>query len=159
MESRDGPKLRKIFVTGVAGLIGSSLAEELLEHDYHVSGIDNFRIGRPENIAQFTPDSRFSFHKGDILDRQVLERSAEGCEAIVHLAALKKIGEDGNAFETILVNIQGTLNVLEVAGMMGAKVVLASTSDFSGCSPPRFRFEKRGISFWGRAMSKGGATP
>jgi UDP-glucose 4-epimerase len=56
-------------------------------------------------------------------------------DIIVHLAAVKKIGESDSSMSTLSVNVKGTEHVLEVAKMWGARVVFASTSDVYGMSP------------------------
>jgi UDP-glucose 4-epimerase len=72
--------------------------------------------------------------KADVRDQHALGRAATGVDAIVHLAAVKKIGEDQSAIPTLTVNSQGTHAVLLAAAEAGAKVVYASTSDVYGMS-------------------------
>src|SRR5688572_3460438 len=79
----------RILITGVAGFIGSNLAQSLLDKGYTVVGLDNMSQGDPLNLAPFRSHPEFSFHEVDIRDETAVVKTAEGCEAIVHLAAYK----------------------------------------------------------------------
>lgn len=126
--------MKKILITGVAGMIGSHLLDALLGRGYKVVGIDNLAVGKIANIRHNLKDKNFKFMKVNILDIKDLNRAAKGIDIIIHLAAVKKIGEDGSALNTLRVNIEGTVNVFESAKKNKAKVILASTSDVYGVS-------------------------
>jgi UDP-glucose 4-epimerase len=127
--------IKKILITGVAGMIGSHLTDLLLEKDgYEVTGIDNFSFGKKENIVHNLKSNRFHFYPISVMDFETLKILAKDIDCIVHLAAVKKIGEADSSLETLLVNNKGTENILNVAKMWGAKVVFASTSDVYGMS-------------------------
>lgn len=84
-----------VLVTGAAGFIGSHTVEILLEQGHRVVGVDNFRTGRPENLAVARRSGAFSFQEGDVAEAGVLERQAQAVQpqAIVHLAALVGVQE------------------------------------------------------------------
>ena len=126
--------MKKVLITGVAGLIGSHLSDELLNKGYRVIGVDSLRVGRLENIRHNLKDKDFKFFKVDILDLDALKRIGRDADIIVHLAASKKIGEDGKAADTLRVNCEGTRNVFELAKARRIKVIFASTSDVYGLS-------------------------
>ena len=127
--------MNTVLVTGVAGMIGSHLVDALLQRgDYEVIGIDNYSFGRPENIAHLLGHAGFRFYRVDVMDFDTLKILGKGVDTIVHLAAVKKIGEKDSSLPTLLVNNRGTTNVLETAKMWGAKVIFASTSDVYGMS-------------------------
>ena len=126
--------MKKVLITGVAGMIGSHLLDSLLGRNYKVTGIDNLKVGRISNIKHNLDSSNFKFVKCDILDLKKLKSVVRDFDIIVHLAASKKIDEKGNAFNTLRINTEGTRNMLEVARRTGAKVILASTSDVYGVS-------------------------
>ncbi|MBM4081291.1 MAG: NAD-dependent epimerase/dehydratase family protein [Planctomycetes bacterium] len=128
------PSNAKALVTGVAGFIGSNLARELLRRGYEVVGLDNLCHGFIRNVAPLMGDPRFRFVRGDVRDRACVRDAARGARFIVQLAALK-IPRYGSALDTLLVNSQGTQNVLEAAREFGCKVALASTSDVYGKNP------------------------
>lgn len=127
--------MKKILITGVAGMIGSHLLDELLAKGYYVIGIDNLSYGKEVNIEHNLSHPNFRFYKVDITDLETLKILGKDIDIIVHLAAVKKIGEKDISMPTLLVNAKGTENVFEVAKMWGNKVIFASTSDVYGMSP------------------------
>lgn len=124
----------KIIVTGVAGFLGSHLADSLLAQGYYVVGVDNLSHGHLANLAQSLSNPAFEFHEQDVCDLAALRRTAHGVSAIAHLAAYK-IPRYGKAIDTLLINSQGTHNCLQVAAELRCKFVLASTSDVYGKNP------------------------
>ncbi|MFC1524876.1 NAD-dependent epimerase/dehydratase family protein [Planctomycetota bacterium] len=144
---------KKILITGVAGMIGSHLLDELLIKGYQVIGIDNFSVGKLENINQQLSNSNFKFSRVDILDYESLKILAKDTDAIVHLAAVKKIGEKQSGMDTLKVNTKGTEYIFEIAKMWGCKVIFASTSDIYGMST-ELPFKEDGDSLIGPSMIK-----
>ena len=128
-------KTKKILITGVAGMIGSHLLDLLIEKgNYEVIGVDNLSFGKIENIQHNLESPRFTFFRVDILELDTMKILAMGVDIIVHLAAVKKIGEVNQGLPTLVSNVQGTENVFKIAKMWGSKVVFASTSDVYGMS-------------------------
>ncbi len=78
---------KKIFITGGAGYIGSTLIPQLLQKDYNVTVYDNLRSGGDGIIHNFLHPN-FKFIKGDILDKPLLWESMKGHDVIIHLAAI-----------------------------------------------------------------------
>ncbi len=126
--------LKHVFITGAAGMVGSHLVDELLKRDYAVQGIDDLSVGSEENLKAHQGDPRFTFTKMDVLDMENLLKSVREADVIVHLAATKKIGEEGSGFRTLTVNSKGTENALKLARELGSKVIFGSTSDVYGMS-------------------------
>ncbi len=126
---------KSVLVTGVAGMIGSHLAEELLNKGYTVTGIDDLSYGSLSNLSSCLDHANFRFYRVNILDFDTLKILGKDTGTIIHLAAVKKISEKDISLPTLLVNTKGTENVLETAKMWGCKVVFASTSDVYGMSP------------------------
>lgn len=129
--------MKRVLVTGVCGLIGSALADRLLEKGYHVTGIDNLSNGRVGNIASSFGNTRFVFRKIDAAKDSLLSDralTARRFDIIVHLAASKKIGEDGSSFGVLTNNVDSTRNMLELARKKRATFIFASTSDVYGIS-------------------------
>lgn len=145
--------MKKILITGAAGLIGSHLADALLKKGHKVIGYDNLSAGNLKNITHSLADKNFKFIKGDILDGKKLSLAARKVNCIVHLAAAKKIGESGSALNTLTVNSEGTRNVLEAAKNNKIKVIFASTSDVYGLSQ-ELPFNEKGNSVIGPATAK-----
>lgn len=133
--------MAKIFITGVAGFIGSHLLAHSLKSGYDVVGIDNFLTGKRENIdAAYTEahdsTARFDFFCEDIRDRQAMIARSKDCDFILHEAAIGSvpwsIDDPFLAHET---NLTGFLNVLEAARQNGIKrTVYASSSAVFGSS-------------------------
>ena len=124
----------KILVTGVAGFIGSNLAQALLDKSHQVVGLDNMSQGNKFNMAGFDNHPDFSMHFEDVRDLAALIRTGEGCDVIVHLAAYK-IPRYSDALDTLTINAAGSENVARAAVEHGCKVVAASTSDVYGKNP------------------------
>jgi len=124
----------KTFVTGAAGFIGSNLTQVLLDRGYEVVGFDNLSQGSEVNMAGFMKNPGFRFIKDDVRNANAVELGMEGCQAVIHLAAYK-IPRYSDALDTLLINSQGTNNVLASASKYKVKVVAASTSDVYGKNP------------------------
>jgi UDP-glucose 4-epimerase len=114
----------KIFITGIAGFVGSNLADELVEQGHDVFGIDNLSTGRRENLAHFG-DSLI----GDI--RQGIPSS--DYDVIYHCAASYK--DRDNWERDASTNVLGTINVVREAQRSGAKLIYFQTSLCYGPSP------------------------
>lgn len=123
----------KALVTGGAGFIGSHLTERLLEDGNKVIVVDNLSTGSTKNIESFKKTSKFDFVEGDIRNAELMERLAEKCDVIFHLAAAVgvKLIADRPVY-TIETNIIGTEVVLEAANKFGRKILLASSSEVYG---------------------------
>jgi UDP-glucose 4-epimerase len=124
----------RVLITGVAGFIGSNLAGALVQKGYDVVGVDNMSQGEELNIVELRKSPLFSFHLADVRDDAAVMQCAEGCEAIVHLAAYK-IPRYSDALDTLIINSQGSEAVLKAAVKHRCKIVGASTSDVYGKNP------------------------
>lgn len=124
-----------ILVTGGAGYIGSNLVDRLLAQGHRVVALDDFSLGKHENIDHNRSNPSFRLVEGDITDAPTVARAIEGCELVYHLAArvgTKYIVDD--PLRGILTNVAGTEAVFKEAYARGAKVLLASTSEIYGKS-------------------------
>jgi UDP-glucose 4-epimerase len=129
------------FVTGVAGFIGSQLADSLLEAGEVVSGADDFSVGRPENLESARRSSKFLFFERDFssVDQgtDCLKSVAawQGAPDILwHLAANSDISAGvENASVDFKRTLQTTFAVIEGAKSAGVKkIAFASTSAVYG---------------------------
>ncbi len=125
-------KQEKVVVTGVAGFIGSTLAEELLKRGYDVIGIDDLSSGSITNIP-----SGVRFKRIDIstAPNGLLVDTYEDSIFIFHLAALARVQlsmKDPIRYNAV--NVGGTLNVLEAARNCTSrpKVIFSSSSSVYG---------------------------
>jgi len=122
-----------ILITGGAGFIGSHLAEELISVGDTVCAIDDLSTGNLGNIEHLIGNGYFSFVRGSVLDRSLMEELVEESDVICHLAAavgVKRIME--RPLETIRSNVHGTEIVLDLASKRKQKVILASSSEVYG---------------------------
>lgn len=146
--------MKKILITGVAGMIGSHLLDALLKEKWNeVIGIDNLCFGRIENIKHNFNNPSFKFYNVDVLDFDTLKILGRDIDIIVHLAAVKKIGEVDSRIPTLKVNNKGTENIFEIAKMWGSKIIFASTSDVYGMSSD-LPFKEDGNLLLGPSMIK-----
>ncbi len=123
-----------VLVTGAAGFIGSNLSEALLARGHRVVGLDNLSRGSLANLREIMDHAAFRFVEGDVEDLRVVWDAVRGCSVVVHLAAYK-IPRYGGRIDTLRINQCGSANVLEAVREVGARFVLASTSDVYGNSP------------------------
>ena len=125
----------RVAITGVAGFVGSNLAERLVGRGDEVFGLDDLSHGALDNLSTLDGDPRFRLHVGTILDAADLARVARGADTLIHLAA-GKIPRYGDALDTLVINAEGGLNVLRACRDHGVRrMVLASTSDCYGRNP------------------------
>jgi UDP-glucose 4-epimerase len=125
----------RVAITGVAGFIGSNLAERLVGRGDVVHGIDDLSHGSLDNLAGLRGHKRFALVQASILDPGAMEAAAEGADVLVHLAA-GKIPRYGDAMDTLVTNGEGGLRVLRACrDRKVRRMVLASTSDCYGRNP------------------------
>lgn len=114
---------KRIIVTGVAGFIGSNLAERLLRDGHAVVGIDNLSYGRKEQI----PDG-VEFHETDIRSKDIYGLFG-GIDFVFHLAAKNTLIDcQKDPVETTDINVTGTANVFEASRLAGVKKVVYAES-------------------------------
>ena len=77
----------RVLVTGGAGYIGCVLVPLLLENGYQVRVLDDLMYGGTGLLPHFR-NPRFDFVKGDIRDVRTVEDAIEGCDIVIHLAAI-----------------------------------------------------------------------
>lgn len=118
----------KIVITGGAGFIGSNLCARLIDEGHAVFCVDNLLTGSTENIAQLVQHPRFTFVQHDVTQPFPFE-----ADAIFHLASpASPVGYMNHPIETILVNSQGTYQMLEAAKKQHAMFLISSTSEVYG---------------------------
>jgi nucleoside-diphosphate-sugar epimerase len=79
--------ISQVLVTGGAGYVGSVLVPKLLAANYRVKALDLYLYG-DHVLDAVRDDRRLQQIKGDIRDRALLEKSFEGCDAVIHLACV-----------------------------------------------------------------------
>jgi len=119
---------RRILVTGGAGFIGSHLCERLLERGDSVLCVDNFYTGTRDNIAHLLSNPNFEVLRHDITQPLSVE-----VDEIYNLACpASPVHYQFDPVKTTMVSVHGSINVLELARRLKAKVLQASTSEVYG---------------------------
>ena len=120
----------KIVVTGGAGFIGSHLCARLLQEGHSVLCVDTMLTGSQKNIAALHNHQQFTFLHFDVTQPFPFPFEAD---AIFHLASpASPVGYMEHPIETILVNSQGTYQMLEQARRLNALFLMTSTSEVYG---------------------------
>jgi dihydroflavonol-4-reductase len=117
--------MSRVFLTGATGMIGSNIAEQLVEQGDTVRAL--VRAG-----SDTAPLEAFGVEivRGDITDPDAVLAAADGCEYVIHSAAVLG-GQTQIAGEHHTVNVVGTGHVLDAAATVGAsRVVQLSTTTF-----------------------------
>ena len=115
------------LVIGGAGFIGSHLIDKLMDKGEEVICVDNFFTGTKKNLIQWLGNSSFELIRHDITKPITLE-----VDKIWHLACpASPIHYQFNPIKTAKTSFLGTYNMLGMAKRVGAKFLLASTSEIS----------------------------
>jgi UDP-glucuronate decarboxylase len=118
----------RVLVTGGAGFLGSNLCKALLKSGYQVICLDSFTTGSIKNIAEFTNNSNFTMIEHDVRSPFDVD-----CDVIVNLACPASPPRyQINPVGTLMTNVLGTFNCLELARKKNARLIQASTSEIYG---------------------------
>ena len=118
---------KKILITGGAGFLGRHLCKKLLENN-KVICIDNLLTGRKKNIKEFINLPNYTFVKHDVKNTITFK-----CDQIFHFASpASPIHYQKNPIDTLLTNVLGTHNMLNLALKNDCEFILASTSEIYG---------------------------
>ena len=125
--------MKTILVTGGAGFIGSHTIVELQQSGYDVVVVDNLSNSSSESLnrVKAITGRPLAFYQMDIRDRAGMERvlSEHPCDACIHFAGLKAVGESvEKPWEYYENNIGGTLVLLDVLRKHNCKNVIFSSS-------------------------------
>jgi dTDP-glucose 4,6-dehydratase len=129
--------MNRVLITGSDGFIGSHLTELLVRQGYDVRAFvlyNSFNsLGWLDRCAEDVR-GQFDVFSGDIRDSQGVRQAMQGCDAVLHLAALIAIPYSYHSPDTYVdTNIKGTLNILQAARELGvARVIHTSTSEVYG---------------------------
>src|SRR5512147_1897632 len=117
------------LITGAAGFLGSSLANQLAREGHQVRGIDDLSTGDPQALA---PDVHFT--RGDVNDRPKLWTLLQEVDCVYHLAARVSVQESVlYPREYNAVNVGGTVSLMEAMRDVGVRrVVLVSSGAIYG---------------------------
>lgn len=122
-----------ILVTGGAGFIGSHLTEKLVMLGHSVVVLDDFSTGLSKNLDRCQESQEVEVVDGSVLDIAALGPLIEKADYIFHLAAAVGVFNIvNNPLASLLTNIRGTENVLELAYGTNTPVLITSSSEVYG---------------------------
>ncbi|MGE4469632.1 MAG: UDP-glucuronic acid decarboxylase family protein [Desulfovibrio sp.] len=125
---------KRVLVTGGAGFLGSHLCESLLAEGHEVLCVDNYYTGKKDNILHLLKDPHFELLRHDVtfpLYVEVDEIFSLACPA-------SPVHYQHDPVQTTKTSVHGSINMLGLAKRIGAKILLASTSEVYGdprCHP------------------------
>ncbi len=119
----------KIFITGGAGFIGSTMVTRLIANpENEIVVFDNFLSGKMELIEKHISNKRFKLIKGDLLDLPFLIESMKGSEFVYHFAANADISKAMEEPDIDLkLTVVATFNVMESMRINGIKKIVYSS--------------------------------
>jgi nucleoside-diphosphate-sugar epimerase len=122
------------LVTGGAGFIGSHLAEELQRRGHRIRVADSLITGKRSNLDHVPG---VEFLEGDLADMDVAQRAVEGCDYVLHQAAIPSVPRSvKDPVTSNRANVDATLNVLVAARDAGVRrLVFAGSSSAYGDTP------------------------
>lgn len=121
----------RILVTGGAGFIGSHLVSRLIVEEHTVTVLDDLSTGLQSNLS--TEANRIKFIRGSVLSTADLSRAFEEIDYVFHLAAAVGVFNIvKNPLRSLLTNIRGTENVLDLAASKKIPVFVTSSSEVYG---------------------------
>ena len=116
------------LVTGGAGFVGSHLIDRLMAKGEEVICLDNYFTGRKDNIRHWISHPNFELIRHDVTEPIRLE-----VDRIWHLACpASPVHYQFNPIKTAKTSFLGTYNMLGLARRVGARLLLASTSEVYG---------------------------
>jgi UDP-glucose 4-epimerase len=119
---------KRIFITGGAGFIATTLARQLVD-DNEIVALDNLHRDAL-SATELADHPNFTLHEADVLDADAVRELAQGATHIVHCAAIAGVDTVlASPVRTMRVNLIGTYNVLEAA--VAAEATLERLIDFS----------------------------
>lgn len=123
----------RVLITGGAGLIGSHIADQLVERGREVVILDNFSTGRMSNIAHVTEHPLVRIVRGDILDARLVDELVATSGYVFHMAAAVGVANVvSDPLHVILTNVRGTENVLQSCHHYQRGITVASSSEVYG---------------------------
>jgi len=122
--------MERVLITGAAGFLGSHLCDRFIKEGYYVIGMDNLITGDMRNIEHLMPLKNFEFHHHDV---SKYVHIAGELKYILHFASpASPIDYLKIPIQTLKVGSLGTHNLLGLARVKKARMIIASTSEVYG---------------------------
>lgn len=145
--------IKRAFVTGGAGFIGSHLVEKLVNAGVHVVSFDDYSAGKSDNLDSVRGRTNFTEVNGDVTDLHAIREAMQGSDTVFHQAASKKTVCMRDPSRDLEVNGGGALLLAQAAVELGVeKFVHASTGSVYGepVSMPQTETHRlRPVSYYG----------
>ena len=135
----------KVLITGGAGFIGSNFVRYILSThpDYEITNLDALTYaGNLENLSDIAGNPRYTFVKGDMTDRPLVEEVMKGCDAVLNFAAESHVDRSILEPDTFIkTNVLGTQVLLETARINKvSRFIQVSTDEVYGSLGPEGYF-------------------
>jgi UDP-N-acetylglucosamine 4,6-dehydratase (inverting) len=132
MKNKTDWKRKSVLVTGGTGSFGKKFTEIMLR-DFHPQRLIIFsrdELKQHEMRTNGFDHPSLRYFIGDVRDVDRLRRAMDGVDYVVHAAALKQVPScEYNPFEAVKTNVNGAQNVIDAAIDMGAKKIVAISTD------------------------------
>ncbi len=144
-------KIKNVFITGGAGMIGLEIANQLIKKNYNVKIYD-----LAEQIIKHRKliNKKIQISYGSILDETTLKNEMKNYDIVYHMAAMLGVKKtEKNALDCLNININGTKNTLESCVFNNVKkIIFASSSEVYGepdKNPISEKFDTKGKTLYG----------
>ena len=127
-----------VLVTGAAGFVGVHVCRQLTKRGSRVRGLVRSPATAAERLAQLPVD----VHVGDIRDDAAVRRAMQGCDAVVHLAAIA-IERRGATYDDV--NAAGTQRVLDTMRAAGVRRIVHMSQNFAASASPHRFLRSKGV--------------
>jgi NADH dehydrogenase len=127
-----------VLVTGAAGFVGTHVCRRLAERGARVRGLVRSAAKAAERLARLPVE----LHVGDVRDPSVMVRATQGCDSVVHLAAIA-IERPGQRYEEV--NSGGTTTLLAAMQQTGARRLVHMSQNFAASTSPHRFLRSKGL--------------
>lgn len=118
----------KILITGVAGFLGSHLADFMLNRGHLIIGLDDLSTGSDSNLVELKNHKNFNFYKHDIRNSIFFD-----VDIVLNFACpASPLHYQNDPVKTLETNVLGMINMLKLAKKSNAVLIQSSTSEIYG---------------------------